>query len=72
MIYDRYGEPLVKNAVAHNIILIPSDLPRSAEEKRQVIKMLAGALKISEETVKNYSDRRRFEKIQQRFNQSRR
>ncbi len=53
IIYDRFGEPLVKNVLVHNIIVIPSDLPRSAEEKRQIIKTLAGALKISEETVKD-------------------
>ncbi|MBI5147946.1 MAG: penicillin-binding protein 2 [Parcubacteria group bacterium] len=53
VIYDRFGEPLVKNVLTYNIVLIPSDLPRDAGEKRQIIETLAGALKISEEAVKD-------------------
>jgi penicillin-binding protein 2 len=48
VVLDRFGLPLVTNEPVLNVFLIPHDLPREKDKQRRVLKMVAGALNLSE------------------------
>lgn len=51
VILDRYGKPLVKNKPIFNAVLVPSQLPKEAIEKKAAITKIAKILELEPEII---------------------
>ena len=61
IIYDARGQPLVKNVLSFNLVMIPAELPRGKEAQEKIIKVLSVLLGQDEEKIKEqFQDIDRF------------
>ena len=54
VILDRYGKPLVKNKPIFNAVLVPSQLPKEAIEKKAAITKIAKILELEPEIIQKF------------------
>ena len=51
LIFDKNGKKLVENAPSFDAILVPADLPKNIDERRQEVRNLAGILSINDQSL---------------------
>jgi penicillin-binding protein 2 len=58
LLYDRNKTPLVKNIPNYEVTVIPSDLPKEAEEREKVYQRLSETIEMKTEEIKKIVDSR--------------
>ena len=53
IIYDRYGEPLVLNSPSFSLTMVPLDLPRDSNERKELIDQVVSIFNLNKADVEN-------------------
>jgi penicillin-binding protein 2 len=63
LIFDRNGKELVQNSPSFDVILVPADLPKNIEERRQEVTSLALVLNINDQSLAALVESQDFESL---------
>jgi len=60
IIYDRFLEPLVFNSPSFSLVMIPSEMPRKDDERKELVEKVASVLKINKDEIEALFQSRRY------------